>query len=98
MSARTHFCVSPEPVDFSLDLPREALCGTLLARPRPEIIWNLTTRGLPEFNSLRDCVRCIKRAELWGHDPNTGEFITQDQKYYLYGIVEGEEQQGVSGG
>ncbi len=87
MSARTHFYLSPEPVDFSVDLPRSALCGAVIARPRLEFTWNLTERGLPEFNSCRDCRSCIHEAEF-GDRPHDAQ-----ARYYLYGIVEGEEAQ-----
>ncbi len=86
---KTHFHVCSEPLDTSL--PREVLCGAILSHPLCELTWNLTTRGLPEFNSLRDCGSCIRQVEIWGRDPLTGELLTQTAIVYIYGLVEAAE-------
>lgn len=93
MSAKTHFVLSPEPLDFSKNLPMSGLCGKLVSRPRPEVMWEVSQRGLPEFNSLRDCAKCVQSAEFREPDTNSGYQLTP---YYLYGIVEGEEQEALT--
>jgi hypothetical protein len=88
--SKTHFLISLEPIDFAVDLPCHALCGRLLAHPSPEAMWEITNRGLPEFNSLRDCAKCMRKVEEYDRDPVTGE-LQHVQRTYVYGIREAEE-------
>lgn len=80
--SRTHFYLSSEPVNFGRDLPLEGLCGARVSHPRPEVMWELSARGLPEFNSLRDCEKCVKAVEFAERD--------ETKRHYLYGIVDCE--------
>lgn len=86
---KTHFHVCSEPLDTSL--PLEALCGALISHPLCDLKWNMTVKGLPDWNPLRDCGECIRKVEAWGRDPVTGELITQTGIIYIYGLVEAKE-------
>jgi hypothetical protein len=77
---KTHFLVSYEPQNFSGELL--ALCGAKIANPEPVVMQETESRGLPEFQPIRDCAKCYRRVE-------------QEAKFsgrvFVYGIVEAQE-------
>ena len=76
--SKTHFLTAVEPLDFSRDLPRTALCGKIIAHPVPESSWE--PGSVVEFNSLRDCRKCMSQVVA----QNT-------ERLCVYGMVEGQE-------
>ena len=80
MSARVHFYLTSDPVDFSRNLPLSGLCGAVVAKPRPAVMWDVDLR-LPKF-CFSDCRKCwdiLANLELAG-------------LRYVYGLVDGQEQ------
>lgn len=77
---KTHFLVTYEPAIFSD--ATTALCGAAIAHPEPVVMQETESRGLPEFQPIRDCAKCYRRVE-------------QEAKFsgrvFVYGIIEGQE-------
>lgn len=91
---KSHFYLSESPITHWGE-STVALCGVKLAHAEAVVMVKLSARGLPEFNSLQDCQKCIGLAE---HDPRllppeTGAGGWAPRRLYLYGICEGQEAQ-----
>lgn len=83
MSAKTHFVISSEPLSF-FGGAVIAICNLAVKEAQPEMMTELSARGLPTFNSLRDCGKCIRGVEQQ-YESAPKELI------YLYAIRAGQE-------
>lgn len=80
---KTHLVVSTDPLNFLSNGEMVGLCGAQVAHARPVDTWKISETDTPNFNTLRDCSKCIARV-LESVAQNGG-------KYYAYAIVPGEE-------
>jgi hypothetical protein len=80
---KTHLVVSLDPLNFLSNGEMVGLCGAQVAHAKPVDTWKISETDTPNFNTLRDCSKCIARV-LESVAQNGG-------KYYAYAIVPGEE-------
>lgn len=71
-----------DPINFLSNGEMVTLCGAQVRNPRPVMMVELESRGMPQFNPLHDCAKCMDKAY---------ESPIDGSKKYLYGVVEGEE-------
>lgn len=93
---KAHLTLSGEPLTFS-GQSMQGLCGATLAHAEPVMMVEIQARGLPEFNSLRDCGKCVEMAE---HHPEIADEWGRPglaRRLYLYAIVPGQEAQQYRG-
>ena len=78
---KVHFKMVREPIT-EWKSPACCACGKSVDHPQPEMMIDVDKRGLPERNSIRDCMPCWRVIE---HDAAAGI------RFYLYAIISGQE-------
>ena len=81
--AKAHIFLTTEPLDFGGCEETEARCGAKVSHPVPESMVEYPTRGMWDWNSLRDCAKCFALAKA--------DAERSKDRVYLYLIRNGQE-------